>query len=86
MPLPTSTIGQTGVTVTQLGFGSAPLGELFHRVSGTQAQETLEAAWEAGVRYYDTAPFYGHGKSEHRLGHFLQDKRHFTWGHGLCRV
>ena len=74
MPLPTSEIGSTGVTVTQLGFGGAPLGELFERVPSRVATETLEAAWESGVRYYDTAPFYGHGKSEHRTGHFLQDQ------------
>ncbi len=71
--LPTSEIGNTGVEVTQLGFGGAPLGELFERVTARQATETLEAAWESGIRYYDTAPFYGHGKSEHRTGHFLQD-------------
>ena len=72
--LPTSEIGNTGVTVTQLGFGGAPLGELFERVTSKQSTETLEAAWKAGIRYYDTAPFYGHGKSEHRSGHFLQDQ------------
>lgn len=74
MPLPTSEIGSTGVQVTQLGFGGAPLGELFERVTGAQATETLQAAWNSGIRYYDTAPFYGHGKSEHRTGHFLQDQ------------
>jgi len=74
MSLPTSEIGKTGVTVTQLGFGGAPLGELFERVTGKQSTETLQAAWDAGIRYYDTAPFYGHGKSEHRTGHFLQDQ------------
>lgn len=73
MTLPTSKIGKTEVAVTQLGFGSAPLGELFDRVSCSQAEATLEAAWNAGIRYFDTAPFYGHGKSEHRVGHFLQD-------------
>ena len=72
--LPTSEIGNTAVQVTQLGFGAAPLGELFNRVAGRQATDTLEAAWAAGIRYYDTAPFYGHGKSEHRVGHFLQDQ------------
>ena len=71
--LPTSEIGKTGVTVTQLGFGGAPLGELFERVTSAQANETLQTAWDSGIRYYDTAPFYGHGKSEHRTGHFLQD-------------
>ena len=71
--LPTSTIGNTGVEVTQLGFGGAPLGELFHRVTGDQSDAILRAAWDAGIRYYDTAPFYGHGKSEHRVGHVLQD-------------
>lgn len=71
--LPTSEIGKTDITVTQLGFGGAPLGELFERVTSKQATKTLETAWESGIRYYDTAPFYGHGKSEHRTGHFLQD-------------
>lgn len=54
-----------------LGFGAAPLGNLFSRVSDEAAEETLSAAWEAGIRYFDTAPFYGMGLSEERLGRAL---------------
>ena len=56
----------------QLGLGCAPLGNLFAPVSESTAQETVEAAWAGGVRYFDTAPFYGHGLSEQRLGRFLR--------------
>jgi len=68
-------LGRTDVTVTELGFGGVPLGELFERVSEAQGQETLQAAWDVGVRYFDTAPFYGYGKSEHRIGRFLCEQR-----------
>ncbi|GLU31420.1 aldo/keto reductase [Trinickia caryophylli] len=53
------------------GFGAAPLGNLFSRVTDEAAQETLSAAWGAGIRYFDTAPFYGMGLSERRLGRAL---------------
>ncbi len=70
-------LGATDVTISEFGFGGAPLGELFEPVSEEQAQATLTAAWEGGIRYFDTAPYYGYGKSEHRLGHFLrQQQRH----------
>jgi D-threo-aldose 1-dehydrogenase len=58
-------------TAGALGFGAAPLGNLFARVTDTQAEQTLNAAWEVGMRYFDTAPFYGSGLSEQRLGRFL---------------
>ncbi|MDA0708874.1 MAG: aldo/keto reductase, partial [bacterium] len=74
MPIPSRHIGQTGFTVTEIGFGGAPLGNLFETVAEEQAQETLEIAWRAGIRYFDTAPFYGYGQSEHRLGHFLRQQ------------
>ncbi len=67
-----SKIGKSDAVVTQLGFGCAPLGNLFETISEEQAQRTLQAAWDVGVRYFDTAPFYGYGRSEHRLGHFLR--------------
>ncbi|MFP6646956.1 MAG: aldo/keto reductase [Candidatus Latescibacterota bacterium] len=67
-------LGNTDVEVTEFGFGGAPLGDLFVAVTEPQAQETLAAAWQGGIRYYDTAPFYGHGKSEHRIGHFLRQQ------------
>lgn len=64
-------LGKTDVMLPQIGFGGAPLGELFTKVSEADAEATLDAAWKAGVRYYDTAPWYGRGQSEHRLGRFL---------------
>ena len=53
---------------TRLGFGSAPLGNMFRAVSAEEVQSTVDAAWNNGVRYFDTAPFYGAGLSESRLG------------------
>lgn len=57
-----------------LGFGGAPLGNMFRAVSEAQAEETLHAAWNAGIRYFDTAPVYGTGLSEHRFGHALRSR------------
>ena len=74
MTIPTRQIGQTELSVSEIGFGGAPLGNLFENVSEQQAQETLQNAWQAGLRYFDTAPFYGYGQSEHRLGHFLRQQ------------
>lgn len=54
--------------VTRLAFGCAPLGGLFEPVSDDAAQQALDAAWEAGIRTFDTAPLYGLGVSERRLG------------------
>ncbi len=67
-------IGKTTAQVTQLGLGGAPFGDLFEAISEEQAQQALQAAWDAGVRYFDTAPYYGYGKSEHRVGHFLRQQ------------
>jgi D-threo-aldose 1-dehydrogenase len=52
----------------RLGMGCAPLGDIFETFTEMQAQDTFAAAWDAGIRYYDSAPWYGHGLSEHRLG------------------
>jgi D-threo-aldose 1-dehydrogenase len=60
--------------VPQLGFGGAPLGDLFVKVPETDAIATVAAGWDSGVRYYDTAPWYGRGLSEHRVGAGLYDK------------
>jgi D-threo-aldose 1-dehydrogenase len=57
-----------------LGFGGANLGNLFTAMSDEQAHAVLEAAWECGIRYFDTAPHYGLGLSERRLGAFLATK------------
>ncbi len=57
-----------------LGFGGAPLGDMFARTDNPTAYQTLEAAWDGGVRYFDTAPHYGAGLSEQRFGSFLATK------------
>ncbi|MEQ9688539.1 MAG: aldo/keto reductase [Bauldia litoralis] len=64
-------LGRSDVMVPQFGFGGAPLGDLFTKVSEADSDATLSAAWDAGVRYYDTAPWYGRGQSEHRIGRAL---------------
>lgn len=58
----------------QLGYGAANLGNLFRALSDDEAWQILEAAWQSGVRYYDTAPHYGLGLSERRVGAFLRTK------------
>jgi D-threo-aldose 1-dehydrogenase len=64
-------LGGSGVEVTRVGLGTGPLGGLFTPVSDAQASAALAAAWEAGIRYFDTAPHYGAGVAEERLGAFL---------------
>src|SRR6201987_2197705 len=54
-----------------LGFGAAPLGNMFRNIPDAEASATVEVAWERGTRYFDTAPFYGAGLSEIRLGRVL---------------
>lgn len=68
-------LGKTGLTVTELGFGTAPLGNLFKPLPDETARETLAAAQRAGFGYYDTAPFYGFGLSERRLGDSLRSRK-----------
>lgn len=61
--------------IPALGYGAANVGNLFRALSDDDAWAVLDAAWESGIRYYDTAPHYGLGLSERRLGAFLQTKR-----------
>jgi D-threo-aldose 1-dehydrogenase len=70
----TRTINGTAVPLTELGFGAAVIGNLYRPTSDQDAQEAVDAAWEAGVRYFDTAPHYGLGLSERRLGKALGDR------------
>jgi D-threo-aldose 1-dehydrogenase len=56
------------LTLTELGFGGAPIGNLFRAVADDEARRTVDAAWAAGIRHFDTAPHYGLGLSEGRLG------------------
>lgn len=67
-------VGRTSLEVPVFGFGAAHLGELYAKVDEAQSRATLDAAWGAGVRFYDTAAWYGRGLSEHRLGGFLRTK------------
>lgn len=64
----------TTLTLTELGMGTAPLGNLYRAVDEDTAQATLGAAWDVGSRFYDTAPLYGLGLSETRLNHFLRGR------------
>ncbi len=57
---------------SRLGFGASGIGTLYRNVPEAQAQEVLHSAYDAGFRYFDTAPLYGHGLSELRLGQFLR--------------
>ena len=59
------------LTLPRLGMGTAGIGNLYARVSDEEARATLVAAWEAGIRYFDTAPHYGFGLAEKRLGEGL---------------
>lgn len=63
-----------GLTFTELGFGAAPVANLYRAISDDDAQSTLQSAWDAGVRYFDTAPLYGLGLSETRMNRFLRGK------------
>jgi len=63
------------ISFTQLGFGSAPLGNLYKAMSEAQATDVLDAMWKGGLRYLDTSPQYGLGLSETRLNHFLRGKK-----------
>lgn len=65
-------IANTGIEVTELGFGAAPIGNLYRAIDDEQAIATVEAAWAGGIRYFDTAPHYGVGLSERRLGAALR--------------
>ncbi|MCG7494441.1 aldo/keto reductase [Thalassobius sp. Cn5-15] len=60
------------VPLTQLGFGGAPLGNLYRKVEEADAQAALQAAYDSGVRFFDTAPQYGLGRSEERFGKGIQ--------------
>jgi D-threo-aldose 1-dehydrogenase len=67
-------LGRTSLSVTRLGLGTAPLAGLYEEVAEEQALQVIERAWETGIRHFDTAPLYGHGHAEIRLGKALHDK------------
>ncbi|TIN42111.1 MAG: aldo/keto reductase [Mesorhizobium sp.] len=67
-------VGSTGLEITEVSFGGAAVGGLYRACPRETAMQTLQVAWDAGLRYFDTAPFYGFGLSERRFGDFLRDK------------
>lgn len=71
---PTDTVAVRGLSVTRLGLGTAPLGGLFTSVPDDVAGATVEAAWDLGLRLFDTAPLYGYGSAERRLGEALDGR------------
>ncbi|MGI5290464.1 aldo/keto reductase [Nonomuraea polychroma] len=70
----THRLGRSTVEVTELGFGGGPLGGLFEPVDDDTAAQALAAAWDSGIRYFDTSPHYGIGHSERRIGELLRSK------------
>ena len=60
------------VPLTRMGFGGAPLGNLYRKVSDADAQAALQSAFDAGIRFFDTAPQYGLGRSEYRFGEAIR--------------
>jgi D-threo-aldose 1-dehydrogenase len=68
------TVGRTNVAVTCLGLGGGALGGLYDPVSEDDAVEAVRRAYDGGIRYFDTAPLYGHGRSEERIGKALADR------------
>ena len=71
-PFQTRPLGRTSLSLTALGCGGSAIGNLYHPVSEEEASDTIEAAFAAGVRYFDTAPLYANGLGEHRMGRDLR--------------
>jgi D-threo-aldose 1-dehydrogenase len=65
-------LGQTGLRVSEIGFGAASLGNLYQETEDSEARAAIDAALAAGIRYFDTAPYYGFGLSERRVGDALR--------------
>ena len=72
-PIARRKLGTSALTVTQLGFGTAPLGGFRARIPEPEAVATIIAAYDAGLRFFDTSPYYGYGRAELRLGSALRD-------------
>ena len=66
--------GRVDLNVTAFAFGAAPVGNIFREIDDETSDAMFKRSWDAGVRFYDTAPMYGHGLSELRTGHSLRWK------------
>lgn len=64
--------GRTSLEVSAMGYGAAPIGNIFRPITEDDSRRMLKAAWDSGLRYFDTAPMYGHGLSEARVGESLR--------------
>jgi D-threo-aldose 1-dehydrogenase len=71
LPLTTRSLGSTGLRLTEIAFGAASIGNLYRAATDDEASDAVERAYERGIRYFDTAPHYGLGLSERRLGRAL---------------
>ena len=72
--LPTHQLGRSPVQVTELSFGGAAIAGMYTEVTGEDSRAAIDAAWDGGIRTFDTAPHYGLGLSERRLGEALRDR------------
>ena len=62
----------TSMKMPQFGFGTSPIGDLFVNTPEAEIQQALDTAWKLGIRYFDTAPWYGRDRSDHCLGSLLR--------------
>jgi len=70
--IPSAQVGNTSLQVTRLGMGTAPIGNLYSDLDDEEALETVRRSYENGIRFFDTAPLYGAGEAERRLGEALR--------------
>lgn len=82
----TNRIGRTAVDVTEVSFGCASVGNLYREITDDDARAVLEAAWRGGIRYFDTAPHYGRGLSEMRLGRFFEGRTGYAVSTKVGRI
>lgn len=74
-----NTVGKRCLEISEIGLGTGPLGGLYKECTRDTAMSVLDYAWSQNVRYFDTAPFYGYGLAERRVGDFLQSKPNNEW-------
>lgn len=86
MSISSNTIGETGVTVSQLGLGGASIAGMATKVPMKQAHATIKAALDLGLTYFDTAPFYGHGLSERLVGDGLRGVKDIVLSSKVGRI
>ena len=67
-------LGKTGIEVSVIGFGGAPLGDLFENLDDQVCYDTLKNSHKNGINFFDTSPYYGYGLSEHRIGNYLKSE------------